>query len=106
MNPNSRYFSYGDSASEYGEKTAPTGDWQVSKTIEQIIRERNIKIESWIVHVHYQDRIECENNLSRLMMLGRLKPIHTVVDGIDNVPKGVMSQYDTNPYGKLQLRFA
>lgn len=106
MNRGSRYFSYGDSASEYGEKTVETGDWQVSPTIEKIIRDRGIKIESWIVHVHYQDRIECEDNLSRLMMLKRLKPIHTVVDGIDNVPKGVMSQYDTNPYGKLQLRFS
>ena len=111
MNPNSRFFSYGTSASVYDDTPAAGGQqagrmFGMTDSVAKIIKDKNIKLEAWIVHIHYQDRIECENNLSRLLVTNRIKPITTVVQGIENVPKGVMSQYDTNPYGKLQLQFA
>lgn len=112
MNPNSRFFSYGSSAAVYDDtpRVASGGAagrlFGMTEAVEKIIKERNIKLEAWIVHVHYQDRIECENNLSQLINTGKLKAINIVVKGIENVPQGVISQYETNVYGKLQLQFA
>ena len=111
MKPNSRFFSYGTSASVYDDTpeqdARSTGrQFGMTDTVDKIIRDRNIKLEAWIVHVHYQDRLECEDNLSQLIATKKLKPINTVVDGIENVPKGIISQYETNVYGKLQLRFS
>ncbi len=115
MNRDSRYFSYGSSAAIYAdlqpdykasaEKSA--GMFGMSKTVAAIIKERNIKLEAWNQAVWAQDRIEAENKLSQLVNTGKLKPVNTVVRGIENAPKGIISQYDgTNPYGKLQLQFA
>ena len=124
MNKNSRYHSYGSSASLYDEDTmrpqtqstsqgnapaqggAPARRQRTSPTIDKILDERNIKYVSWIVHVHYFERFKCEDELSNLLLTNQIKPINTVVKGIENVPQGVMSQYTTNPYGKLQLQFA
>ncbi len=127
MNKNARYHSYGSSASIYDEDTLtaraqggggggggggrgganpPARRTRASPTIDKIMDERNIKYVSWIVHVHYFERFKCEDELSNLLLTNQIKPINTVIDGIENVPKGVMSQYTTNPYGKLQLRFA
>ena len=78
----------------------------MSDSIYRIVQERNIKVEAWQAQYLYQDRIEAENYLSRLMYGGLLKPFHTVIEGIENVPKGIMAQYDSNVYGKLQLKFS
>ena len=111
MKPNSRYLSYGTSAAFYDDKPGTTAQqsariFGMTDSVFKIIQERNIKLEAWQVQAHYQDRIEAENYLSQLINTGRLKPINTVVEGIDNAAKGILSQYDTNVYGKLQLKFA
>jgi len=111
MKPNSRYLSYGTSAAFYDDKPGTTAQqtgriFGMTDSVFKIIQERNIKLEAWQVQAHYQDRIEAENYLSQLINTGRLKPVNTVVEGIDNVPKGIVSQYESNVYGKLQLKFA
>lgn len=120
MNKNSRYHSYGGAASLYDEDTmrpqAQTnaqgqGNTRARRqrstpTIDKILDERGIKYVSWVVHVHYFERFKCEDEMSHLLLTNQIKPINTVVKGIENVPQGVMSQYTTNPYGKLQLQFA
>ena len=78
----------------------------MSDSIYRIVQERKIKVEAWQAQYLYQDRIEAENYLARLMYGGLLKPFHTVREGIENVPKGIMAQYDNNVYGKLQLKFS
>jgi NADPH-dependent curcumin reductase CurA len=127
MNRNSRYFAYGSAGPIYDDTPrveqqragrAPAGPRVgrqpqitnrgpgMSDSIYKIVQERNIKVEAWQVQYLYQDRIEAENYLSRLMYGGLLKPFHTVIEGIENVPKGIVAQYDSNVYGKLQLKFA
>jgi NADPH-dependent curcumin reductase CurA len=113
MNQDGRYFSYGGAAQVYKDLQPATSsmanakEYGMTDLIEKIIKERHIKLEAWNQAVWAQDRIEAENNLSQLVNTKRLKPINTVVKGFENIPKGVMSQYDgTNPYGKLQLQFA
>jgi NADPH-dependent curcumin reductase CurA len=111
MNPNSRYLSYGTSAAFYEEVpgTTPMQRGRIfgmTDTVFQAIKEKNIKLEAWQVQAHYQDRIQSENDMSQLIYTGRLKPINTVVEGFENTAKGIMSQYETNVYGKLQLKYA
>jgi NADPH-dependent curcumin reductase len=112
MNQDGRYFSYGGAAQVYKDLQPATSsmanakEYGMTDLIEKIIKERHIKLEAWNQAVWAQDRIEAENNLSQLVNTKRLKPINTVVKGFENIPKGVMSQYDgTNPYGKLQLQY-
>ena len=108
MNKNARYFSYGISAALYDSAPAQGGMTRdmVSESVEKQIREKNIKLDAWIVHVFYYDRLKCEDDLSHLLLNKQIKPINNVVEGFDNAPKGIVSQYTTNPYGKLQLKFA
>ena len=114
MNRDGRYFSYGEAADIYADlqpehmstaaKSAEA--FGMSESVAKIIKEKHIKLEAWNQAVHAQDRIEAENNLSQLVNTGRLKPINTVVKGFENVPDGIISQYDgRNPYGKLQLQY-
>ena len=108
MNKNARYFSYGTAASLYDTapaQSARTRD-MVSESVERQIKEKSIKLDAWLVHVFYYQRLECEDNLSHMLLNNKIKPIYTFVEGIENAPKGIISQYTTNPYGKLQLKFA
>ena len=112
MNRDSRYFSYGGAAQIYKDlqpdasSMANAREYGLTKLIEGIIKDRHIKLEAWNQAVWSQDRIEAENKLSQLMNTGKLKAINTVIKGFENIPKGVMTQYDgTNPYGKLQLQY-
>ena len=112
MNQDSRYFSYGGAAQIYKDlqpdasNMATAKEYGMTDLIEKIIKERHIKLEAWNQAVWAQDRIEAENKLSQLVNTKKLKPINTVVKGFENIPKGVMSQYDgSNPYGKLQLQY-
>jgi NADPH-dependent curcumin reductase CurA len=125
MNRNSRYFAYGSAGPIYSESPRAAGPARapgepragrppqirnrgpnMSESIYKIVQERNIKVEAWQAQYLYQDRIEAENYLSRLVYGGLLKPFHTVIEGIENVPRGIMAQYDSNVYGKLQLKFS
>ncbi len=119
MNQDGRYFSYGEAADIYADlqpnakATASSAtrdsarEFGMTDSVYKIVQDRNIKLEAWNQAVWAQDRIEAENNLSQLMNTKKLKAVNTVVRGIENAPKGIMSQYDgSNPYGKLQLQFA
>ncbi len=113
MNRDGRYFSYGGAAKIYQDEQpkasmmATAKEYGMTDLIEKIIKERHIKLEAWNQAVWSQDRIEAENKLSQLMNTGKLKAVNNVVKGFDNIPKGVVSQYDgvKEYYGKLQLQY-
>ncbi len=125
MNQHGRYFSYGSAAARYTEGPqapprpkvnpefstthpyyAQAAGMGMTDSIYRIILQRNIKLEAWQAQWHYTDREEAENYLDQLVFSKRLKPVNTVIEGIENVPKAIMAQYTTNPYGKLQVKFA
>ncbi len=122
MNEDSRFFNYGTSAALYaptnGERPSGTpaaagqrpgsrrNMFGMSEDVAKICDAKHIHVESWQVNELYQDRIEAENYLSRLVIEKRLRPINTVVDGVENIPKAVVMQYTDNPYGKLQVRMS
>lgn len=122
MNDDSRYLNYGTSAAFYAptnsERSAVTGAgsgqrqsgrrnmFGMSEDVAKICDAKHIHVEAWQVNELYQDRLEAEDYLSRLVIEKRLRPINTVVDGVENIPKAVVMQYTDNPYGKLQVRMS
>ncbi len=123
MKPDSRYFNYGSAGAIYSSElpkpgakpmaTAPTPQgsrpkrsFGMTELTYNICAERNIKIDTWQAQEHYQDRLEAEDYMSKLVFIKRLRPINTVVDGVENIPKAVVTQYTDNPYGKLQVRMS
>ncbi|MEA2899944.1 MAG: hypothetical protein QOJ84_5559, partial [Bradyrhizobium sp.] len=46
-----------------------------------------------------------EDDLSRHLRSGALKPINNVVEGFDNLPRAVVGLYTAARSGKLQVRF-
>jgi NADPH-dependent curcumin reductase CurA len=112
MNQNSRLLSYGSAAAFYAEKLdAPQQRaslrrrFGISETVETVLKKRNIKSEAWIVDEFYHERLKAEDDLSRLLRRGALKPISNVVEGFDNLPNAVVGLYQTARSGKLQVRF-
>jgi NADPH-dependent curcumin reductase CurA len=77
----------------------------ISENVASILKQRNIKSEAWIVDAFYHERLKAEDDLSRLMLSGALKPISNVVEGFDNLPAGIVGLYKTAHSGKLQVRF-
>lgn len=77
----------------------------ISETVETILKQRNIKSDAWIVDAFYHERLRAEDDLSRLLLSGALKPITNVVEGFDNLPKAIVGLYSTARAGKLQVRF-
>ena len=65
----------------------------------------DIKSECWIVDAFYHERLRAEDDLSRHLRSGTLKPINHVVDGFENLPSAVVGLYTTSRSGKLQVRF-
>jgi NADPH-dependent curcumin reductase CurA len=117
MNRHSRLFAYGTSAAYYAEETAappaPAGGQRkttrqqfVPAEAESAITAKNIKVEAWIVHDFYHERITAENDLSRLLLTGALKPVHTIAEGFEKLPEAVVSLYRAPHAGKLQVRFS
>lgn len=51
--------------------------WMVGITegIEEVLRQRKIKSEAWIVDAFYHEQLEAEDDLRRLMLQGRLKAV-------------------------------
>jgi NADPH-dependent curcumin reductase CurA len=112
MNQNSRLFSYGGAAAYYADKLdAPQQRpslrraFGISENVETVLKKRNIKSECWIVDVFYHERLKAEDDLSRHLRSGALKPINNVVDGFENLPTAVVGLYTTSRSGKLQVRF-
>jgi NADPH-dependent curcumin reductase CurA len=112
MNQNSRLLSYGSAAAFYSDRLdAPQHRsslrrrFGISENVEVILKKRNIKSEAWIVDEFYHERLKAEDDLSRLLLRGALKPISNVVEGFDNLPDAVIGLYKTARSGKLQVRF-
>jgi len=112
MNQNSRLLSYGSAAAFYADKLdAPQHRvslrrrFGISENVEAILKRRNIKSEAWIVDEFYHERLTAEDDLSRLLRRGALKPISNVVEGFENLPNAVVGLYTTARSGKLQVRF-
>jgi len=112
MNQNSRLLSYGSAAAFYSDRLdAPQHRsslrrrFGISENVETILKKRNIKSEAWIVDEFYHERPKAEDDLSRLLRRGALKPISNVVEGFDNLPNAVVGLYKTARSGKSQVRF-
>ena len=112
MNRNSRLFSFGGAAAYYADRLDTPAQrpslrraFGISETIEKILKEKNIKSECWIVDAFYHERLRAEDDLSRHLHSGALKPISNVVDGFDNLPRAVVGLYQGSRAGKLQVRF-
>jgi NADPH-dependent curcumin reductase len=112
MKERGRVFSYGTAGSFYGatiEKPDASQSMRerfgISGEIETILRDRKVRIESWIVDRFYHRRIEADDVLSTMLMEGSLKPINHVVDGFEKLPEAIVGLYKTPRAGKLQIRF-
>jgi NADPH-dependent curcumin reductase CurA len=73
--------------------------------IEARLKERNIKSEAWIVDAFYHERLKAEDDLSRQLISGALKPINTVAEGFESLPQAIVDLYQKGRSGKLQVRF-
>jgi len=112
MNQNGRLFAYGRAAAFYADKldmppqrASLRQSFGISEAVERILKKRNIKSEAWIVSEFYHERLTAEDDLTRLLRSGALKPISNVVEGFDNLPGAIVSLYQTPRAGKLQVRF-
>lgn len=113
MNRDGRMVSFGAGATLYSDAPAlpPPGSSLrrmvgITEAMEQTIRERNIKSEAWIVDAFYHERLRAEEDLSRLMLMGRLKPVTRLIDGFENLPDAIANLYRSGRSGKLQVQFA
>ena len=112
MNQNGRLLSYGGAAGYYADRLdAPQQRpslrraFGISEAIEAVLKQRNIKSQAWIVDAFYHERLKAEDDLSRHLRSGALKPINNVVDGFENLPAAVVGLYQGARAGKLQVRF-
>lgn len=112
MNANGRMLSFGAAAALYTEAHVgftPGASLRrmvgITEEMEEILRERNIKSEAWIVDAFYHERLRAEDDLSRLMLMGRLKPVNHVVEGFENLPEAIINLYRASRSGKLQIQF-
>jgi len=112
VNQNGRLFSYGGAAAYYADKPdAPRQRpslrqaFGISENVEAVLKKRNIKSECWIVDAFYHERLRAEDDLSRHLRSGALKPVNNVVEGFENLPGAVAGLYANSRSGKLQVRF-
>jgi NADPH-dependent curcumin reductase CurA len=111
MNPNGRFFSFGAASALYGGYEGPALGGSprrmlgITEPMEQILRRKNIKSEAWTVDAFYHERLKAEDDLSRLMLMGRLKPVTHVVEGLEKLPEAIANLYRSSRSGKLQVQF-
>jgi hypothetical protein len=113
MNHNSRLFAYGGASAFHADKAdQPAAQppsmrrmFGLSDAVEEVLKEKNIKSECWIVDEFYHERLRAEEELSRLMRKGALTHINNVVEGLENLPAAIVSLNETGRPGKLQVRF-
>ena len=77
----------------------------ISDKVEALLKQKNLKTDAFKLHVFYDERLKAEDDLSRLMLNGKLKPIYNVVEGFENLPQAVSGLYQNRRPGKLQVRF-
>jgi NADPH-dependent curcumin reductase CurA len=76
----------------------------ISEAVETLLQQRNIKSEAWIVDSFYHERLKAEDDLSRHLLSGAMKPITHVVEGFEELPKAIVNLYASARAGKLQVR--
>jgi len=112
INRDGRLLSYGGAAAFYADvidEQTPRPRrrlFGLSDGVESLLRQNNIKSECWMVDTFYHERIAAEDTLSRLLLMNRLKPLATVIDGFENLPQAIVDLYRKGRSGKLQVRFA
>jgi NADPH-dependent curcumin reductase CurA len=77
----------------------------VSVDVERVLRQKNIKTELWMVDSFYHERLRAEDDLSRLLTAGKVRPVHHVVRGFEKLPEAITGLYNTPRAGKLQVSF-
>jgi NADPH-dependent curcumin reductase CurA len=112
INQNGRLLSYGSAAAFYADRLDSHQQrpslrqrFGISENVEHVLRAQNIKSEAWIVDEFYHERLKAEDDLSRHLRSGALKPISNVIDGFDNLPAAIVGLYRGARSGKLQVRF-
>ena len=110
---NGRLFSYGGAAAAYapafGDAPAvkPTmrQTFGISQVVEERLRSHNIKSGAWTVDMFYHERPGAEDELARLMLMGRLRSNSRVVRGFDRLPRAIVDLYRQPRAAKLQVAF-
>jgi NADPH-dependent curcumin reductase CurA len=110
VNEHGRLFSYGAAAGLYAdtlsrERPSLRRMFGISEAVETLLQQRNIKSEAWIVDSFYHERLKAEDDLSRHLLSGAMKPITHVVEGFEELPKAIVNLYASARAGKLQVRF-
>lgn len=113
MNSNGRLLAYGSTTDAYSQAVDPRLERSglspravfVSAEAETLIADKRIKVESWIVHDFYHERLRAEEDLSRQMMSGELKSIVHESTGFDQLPAAVVALYGQSRLGKSQIKF-
>jgi NADPH-dependent curcumin reductase CurA len=118
IKPDGRLFSYGGVVAFYANESMPESQpfnirnqpfdirksFGISDNVEILLKQKNIKTEPFRLHVFYHERLKAEDDLSQFMLAGKLKPIHNVVDGFENLPQAIADLYQNRRPGKLQIR--
>jgi NADPH-dependent curcumin reductase CurA len=119
IKPGGRLFSYGGVVAFYADESMPESQpfnirnqafdirksFGISDKVEALLKQKNVRTEAFRLHVFYDDRLKAEDDLSRLMLDGKLKPIYNVVEGFENLPQAISGLYQNRRPGKLQVRF-
>jgi NADPH-dependent curcumin reductase CurA len=112
INPNGRLFAYGGAALFYADQFGPEREgsnirkfFGISDKVEAILKQKNIKADAYMGHLFYHERLKAEDDLSRLMLARKLKPIYNIVEGFENLPQAIIGLYEKPRHGKLQVRF-
>lgn len=113
MNRNGRLFSYGTAGAYYSTRLAAAPSSQsarraamgLTEVVEARLKAANIKSQAWIVDAFYHERLKAEEDLSRLLLSGALKPVNNVAEGFESLPSAIVGLYQAGRAGKLQVRF-
>jgi NADPH-dependent curcumin reductase CurA len=114
MKHGGRILSYGSAGAFYADRLAtPSGEkfslrhaFGLTDEVEELLRQREVRAEAWLVSDFYAERLEAEDALSELLEAGRIQPIHHVVEGFERLPGAIVDLYREPHAGKVQVRFA
>jgi NADPH-dependent curcumin reductase len=70
-----------------------------------MLKARNIKSGAWTLDAFYGDRLAAENELARLLRMGRLCGHSHVVRGFEHLSDAIVDSYRDRSMGMLQVAF-